>query len=223
LGDRSVFLITAGAILLFLPLFIIQEIGPFDFWWWFALVIFILCVLTFLSDRPYFARLVDDLQKNTLLKILCGLISSILLYGFFYGGNIISLRMFRLAGTGIAQIYQYREGGSTLKIVLFMICIIGPGEELFWRGFIQDKYSKKIGKLPGFLITALLYGSVHIGSLNPMLVTAAFFCGLFWGSLTVYVETLTIAQHYQSHSMGSWGIYHFSIQRVMVYAPEGLL
>jgi membrane protease YdiL (CAAX protease family) len=196
-GERFIFLLTGGAVLLFVPLFILQEIGPLDFWWWFAIAVFILCGLTFLCDRSYLARLVDDFRKKTLLKILYGLISATVLYWFFYGGNVISLRMFRFAETGIYMIYQFREGSSTLKIALFMIFIIGPGEELLWRGFFQDTYSEKTGKLTGFLVSALLYGSVHIGSLNPMLVTAAYLCGLFWGSLYLWKRSplLNIASH----------------------------
>ncbi len=204
-GDRSLFFITAGAILLFFPLFMIQEIGPLDFWWWFTLVIIIMCALIFLLDKPYLSRIVEDFQNDTSLKILYGFISATVLYWFFYGGNLISLRLFKFAGSGIAQIYQFKEGGSTLKIVLLMIFIIGPGEELLWRGFIQDKYSKKIGKHTGFLITALLYGSVHTGSLNPMLVTAAFFCGLFWGSL--YMWKRSILLNTASHILWDLGVF----------------
>ena len=67
--------------------------------------------------------------------------------------------------------------------MLLLLFIIGPGEEIYWRGFIQNTLSKKMGETKGYIISVLLYAGVHIITGNIMLVIAALVCGIYWGWL----------------------------------------
>jgi uncharacterized protein len=49
----------------------------------------------------------------------------------------------------------------TLRVVLLLALLIGPGEELFWRGFLQRRWQIRFGPVRGFLLTAGLYTLVH--------------------------------------------------------------
>ena len=69
------------------------------------------------------------------------------------------------------------------RIVLLIAVLIGPGEELFWRGFFQENAGARIGRRAGFVLASLLYTSVHLASGNIMLILAAAVCGVFWGWL----------------------------------------
>jgi hypothetical protein len=70
-----------------------------------------------------------------------------------------------------------------LRVVLLIALLIGPGEELFWRGFFQENAGARIGRPAGFILASLLYTSVHLASGNIMLILAAAVCGVFWGWL----------------------------------------
>jgi len=53
--------------------------------------------------------------------------------------------------------------------------VIGPAEELFWRGFVQGR--------AGYLTAAALYGGAHIVTENATLIGAATIAGAYWGLL----------------------------------------
>jgi membrane protease YdiL (CAAX protease family) len=86
-----------------------------------------------------------------------------------------------------------------------MIFLIGPGEELFWRGFLQRRLQADYGPWYGFLISAAIYSLVHIGSGNPMLVLAAGVCGLFWGFL--YLRYRSLLMNMVSHKLWDVAIF----------------
>ena len=66
-----------------------------------------------------------------------------------------------------------------------LLFVIGPAEELFWRGYVQRTLSRVLtGKKAAdiaFILTALVYALVHIWSFNFMLVMAALVAGAAWG------------------------------------------
>ena len=73
-----------------------------------------------------------------------------------------------------------------------MALVIGPGEELFWRGFLQRRLQAQAGPGRGLVLATLLYAAVHIASSNPILVLAAFVCGLFWGLLYLRYQSMLL-------------------------------
>jgi membrane protease YdiL (CAAX protease family) len=143
----------------------------------------LLLTLSFALDKAYLSFLVADLRSRPLQKILAGIFSAVLLYLIFYAGNYLSRAIFPFAAGGIARVYSFRQNASTLRIILLMFFLIGPGEELFWRGFIQRHWQNRFGPMAGWLGATALYSLVHWGSGNVMLVLAALICGLFWGAL----------------------------------------
>ena len=68
-------------------------------------------------------------------------------------------------------------------IALLLLFIIGPAEEIFWRGYIQRQLSQRWSPNVGFLVTTAIYTAVHLPSGNFMLVMAAMVCGVAWGGL----------------------------------------
>jgi membrane protease YdiL (CAAX protease family) len=201
-GRLKDFSLGAAAVLLFVPLFVFQSLGPLDFWWWMSLNLVLLIGLGAAVDSSFFSALKADLLSGTAKKISLGVVSAVGLYAFFFVGNLISRRILPFAGAGIAEVYGFKAEASTIRIVLLMAFLIGPGEELFWRGFLQRRWQERFGRGPGFLAAAALYALVHVGSGNPMLVLAAAVCGLFWGAL--YLRTGSILLVAVSHTL--WDI-----------------
>ena len=68
-------------------------------------------------------------------------------------------------------------------ISLILLFITSPGEEIFWRGFVQKRFVERFGARKGWLIASAVYAAVHIASGNFMLTMAALVAGLFWGWL----------------------------------------
>ena len=184
--------VTLLAVILFVPLFITRGLGPIDFWWWLSANLILLISIVFIFDRSWRLAIVQDIAANMLLKIGLGVLSALLLYAVFFVGNFISRNIFTFAGSGIQDVYAFKMGVSKLRIALLMIFIIGPGEELFWRGFLQRNLQIKAGKYLGFALATGIYTFIHLGSGNIMLVLAAGVCGLFWGYLYLRYNSMIL-------------------------------
>jgi len=176
---------TCGAVaaVLFMALFRLKRLGPLDFWAWLAANIVIVVALGFAVDRGYERRIREDLRSGLLRKVGIGVISAMALYALFAAGRAAALGLFPFASEGIERVYALKSGAPLLRVVLLIALLIGPGEELFWRGFFQENAGAGPGRTAGFILASLLYTSVHLASGNIMLTLAAAVCGVFWGWL----------------------------------------
>ena len=134
-------------------------------------------------------------------SFLLGLFSAVLLYFIFFVGNKLAPTILPGAKTQVGGIYSLGAGANKILIFLLLFFITGPGEEIFWRGFLQDRLMKRWGNFSGFLVATALYGGVHIFSGNLILILAAFVAGAFWGVLYLWKRDL-LAQ-ITSHSLWS--------------------
>jgi membrane protease YdiL (CAAX protease family) len=145
-----------------------------------------------------------------LRSFLLGLFSAVLLYLVFFLGNQLAPTILPGAKTQVGGIYSLGAGANKILIFLLLFFITGPGEEIFWRGFLQDRLMEKWGIFPGYLMTTALYGGVHVFSWNLMLILAAFVAGAFWGLLYLWKKDL-LAQ-ITSHSF--WSAVIFAVAPV---------
>jgi len=202
--DDSTMMGIAAAVL-FVPLFIFRRVGPVDFWWWMSANIGLLVVLGAAADREYVRSIAADVRSEAGRKILFGILSAAAFYGVFWIGNWASRFLVPSAGRGIGAVYDFKSGASPLRVVLLMALWIGPGEELFWRAFLQRRWQARLGGVRGFLAAAALYALVHAGSGNPMLVLAAAVSGLFWGAL--YLLTRSFLLVAVSHTLWDLAVF----------------
>lgn len=189
----------AGALaaVLFIGLFRLRRLGPLDFWAWMTLNIVLLTALSLLLDKDYPRRLREDLGAGLGRKLLLGIGSAALLYIVFALGHALALRVFSFGEAGVADVYALRAGVPGWRIALLLGFVIGPGEELFWRGFFQERAAATTCPSYGFALAAMLYTAVHLASGNLMLVLAAAVCGVFWGWLYMRFRSpvLNIVSH----------------------------
>ncbi len=113
--------------------------------------------------------------------VLVGCASAVILYLLFFVGDKVAASLFEFTGSQIAGIYRTKAQASPLLIGSLLLFWIGPGEEIFWRGFVQQRFSEMVGPWRGYIITSAIYAGVHVWAFNVMLVLAALICGLFWG------------------------------------------
>jgi len=116
-------------------------------------------------------------------NIALGVAIAVVLWGVFWIGDKLSQLLFDFARPQVDSIYAMKDGTSATIIAVALLVLIGPAEEIFWRGYIQRTLSERLGANRGFVITTAIYTLVHIGSLNFMLIMAAMVCGIAWGLL----------------------------------------
>lgn len=123
------------------------------------------------------------LVKFDLRNIGIGIVIAAALWGVFWIGDKLSSLMFDFARPQVDMIYGMKEGENPVIITLLLLFVIGPAEELFWRGYLQRTLSAKLNPDTGFAITLFLYSMVHISKMNFMLIMAAMVAGGIWGLL----------------------------------------
>lgn len=116
-----------------------------------------------------------------LVDILLGVAMAAALWGVFWVGDKLSSLMFGFARPQVDMIYGMKEGENPLILTLLMLFIIGPAEEIFWRGYVQKNLSAKWNPNMGFIVTTLVYSLVHVSKFNFMLLAAAAVAGFIWG------------------------------------------
>lgn len=115
--------------------------------------------------------------------ILLGIGSAAALYGIFHLGDRISRVVVPNGGQQIDEIYALKRIRPKRELMARLGLVIGPAEEFFWRGFLQDGLMEHFGRFWGTLMGVAAYGGAHIVSGNFTLVGAATIAGGFWGGL----------------------------------------
>ncbi len=116
-----------------------------------------------------------------LTDILLGIALAAFLWGVFWLGEYFSTMIFGFARPQVDMIYGMKEGENPLILTALMLLIIGPAEEIFWRGYVQNTLSKRWNPNIGFIVTTLVYSLVHLPKMNFMLIMSAAVAGFLWG------------------------------------------
>jgi membrane protease YdiL (CAAX protease family) len=147
-----------------------------------------------------------EIYQFKISYIPIGIFSAFVLYIIFFVGNIASTHLFSFAKDQISGIYALRNQ-STPILIGFLVFLIGPAEEIFWRGVVQRAASHQLNPIKGYLVASLIYASVHIWAFNFMLFMAALVCGLFWGF--IYMKYRSLWPAIISHAL--WDLFIFVI------------
>jgi uncharacterized protein len=150
-------------------------------------------------------------ERPRLRDLASGLGSAAALYGIFLVGDRVARRIMPAGEREIGSIYELRTAAPRPAIAAALALVLGPGEELFWRGLVQGTLQRRFGRLRGWLFASSIYGGVHLVSENLTLTGAATTAGLFWGAL--YARDQRLAPLIVSHI--SWDIWIFLV------APTG--
>ena len=108
-------------------------------------------------------------------EVALGLATAAGPYGIFRVGDVVAREVMPRGGEEIGDIYALRSLRPKEELAARLGLVIGPAEELFWRGFVQGR--------AGYLTATALYGGAHIVTENATLVGAAAIAGAYWGLL----------------------------------------
>ncbi|MBQ3186127.1 MAG: CPBP family intramembrane metalloprotease [Alistipes sp.] len=178
---KRLYFALAVALVLWTLMFSPLTAPRFDFWQMMAGSALILSSLATLFAPAWWNRLKFDLPN-----ILFGVVVAVVLWGVFWVGDKVASWMFDFARPQVDLIYGIKEGQSPWVLSLLLLLLIGPAEEIFWRGYVQERMGKKWGLTRGYLIATACYTLVHLPACNFMLVMASLVCGAAWGFLYRY-------------------------------------
>jgi membrane protease YdiL (CAAX protease family) len=122
--------------------------------------------------------------------VIPGAASAAGLYLIFQVGDRLSRRVMPAADQEIAGIYELRTLAPRPLIAALLATIIGPSEELFWRGLVQSALMRRFGKLRGTAAGAAVYGATNLVTGNLTLTGAATVAGGYWGAQYALQERL---------------------------------
>lgn len=148
------------------------------FWWAMTLSAFSLTVLSSVVSPGWWKR-VHWSSSN----VLMGIVIAAALWAVFWVSDKASTWLFDFARPQVNLIYGMKEGENPWLLSCLLLFLIGPAEEIFWRGYVQEKLSRRYSPNMGFVLATACYTLVHIASFNFMLIMASLVCGLAWGLL----------------------------------------
>lgn len=144
----------------------------------------------------------EPVLREGLINAGLGIAIALALWCIFWVGDKASQWLFpSFARVQVNGIYGMKTGMNPWLLSCLMLFLIGPAEELFWRGYVQKtlshhfeaKYPRvwgriggrelTVGGLIGALVAIACYTLIHLFSLNFMLIMSALVCGLVWGGL----------------------------------------
>lgn len=137
-----------------------------------------------------------------------GLLSAAVLYVTFQLGDRFARRFVPAGDREIREIYALRTLRPKEEIAARLATVVGPAEELFWRGLIQEALMRRYGRWTGAALATMAYGGVHVTSGNFTLMGAAGVAGAHWSAL--YAAGVPLGALTVSHV--AWDIWIFLVQ-----------
>lgn len=139
--------------------------------------------------------------------VLPGVASAVGLYLIFQVGDRMARRIMPNGEQDIADVYALRTLAPRAVSGALLVSVIGPSEELFWRGLVQEAFVGRFGRWRGTAASAATYGGVHLVTGNLTLTGAAAVAGAYWG--TEYALRPALGPLLVSHII--WDVWIFLI------------
>jgi membrane protease YdiL (CAAX protease family) len=140
--------------------------------------------------------------------VVLGAASAAALYATFEFGDRFARRYVPSGQRDIAEIYALRDLRPRGEIAARLVTVIGPAEELFWRGLVQSGLMARYGRWRGAALAAAAYGGVHMVTGNFTLFGAAGIAGTHW--CVLYAAGVPLGALIVSHQL--WDVWIFLVQ-----------
>jgi membrane protease YdiL (CAAX protease family) len=141
-------------------------------------------------------------------EVILGAVSAAVLYATFRLGDRFARRFVPGGADQIADIYSLRELAPQVETAARLVTVIGPAEELFWRGLVQEALMRRYGRWTGAALASVAYSAVHVTTGNFTLMGAAGVAGAHWSAL--YAAGVPLGALVVSHCL--WDVWIFLVQ-----------
>lgn len=154
------------------------------FWYMFTGAMLILISYSIFNEKA-------DVRTSFIKNTLYGILSGIILFIIFWLGNFL-IEFFNMPfKKEITGLYKHFSPKSFWHYLTLLLIIV-PGEEIFWRGFIQKRLERKLNIRFAIILSTLLYASVQIYSGYTIHIVAALIGGIFWGFLYSWKKSIRL-------------------------------
>ncbi len=154
------------------------------FWYMFTGAMLILISYSIFNEKA-------DVRTSFIKNTLYGILSGIILFIIFWLGNFL-IEFFNMPfKKEITGLYKHFSPKSFWHYLTLLLIIV-PGEEIFWRGFIQKRLERKLNVRFAIILSTLLYASVQIYSGYTIHIAAALIGGIFWGFLYSWKKSIRL-------------------------------
>jgi uncharacterized protein len=154
------------------------------FWYMFTATMLLLISYSIIKED------VDDAVALS-IYLTYGVISGLVLYLLFWTGDFLFNLLQIPIQADISRLYKLFSPTLFWHYLSLMLIAV-PGEEIFWRGFIQKRLLHYMGQRWSVIVSSLMYASVSLYSGEWILVLAAVISGLFWGSLYIWKRSIPL-------------------------------
>lgn len=154
------------------------------FWYFYTFTILFLMSLVF-----FYAKIEDKVK--TLEYLLYGIAFGILLYGVLAAGYKALEVIPSFSTTSVDRFFR-KFGPTSLWNYLLLIFIIAPGEELFWRGFIQQQLKRWLSPSYAIVASSMLFGLSLLFSGFWLGMLGAFIISLIMGALYEWKKSMPL-------------------------------
>ena len=156
-----------------------------DKWMGITVVMGLTLVCTLLLDS------VRSRLRPSMFRVVVGLVSGIGLYVATLGVIAVLPFVWPEWELSARTLYSWKAGHSTLFLASTCSMIV-LAEELLWRGVVTRFLMERLGSGWGVVAGAIFYTLAHWSTFNPLLLLAAFGCGVFWGWLYAATDNLIV-------------------------------
>lgn len=154
------------------------------FWYFYAFT------TLFLMSLAYYSAKIED-ELNTFHYLILSIAFGALTYALlFIGYKLIDLTPFM--STKSINSFIHKFGPSSIWHYLLLLFIIAPGEEIFWRGFIQQQLKKYLPPVFAITVAAALFSMSFAISGFWLGVLAAFIVSLVFGFLYEWKKSMPL-------------------------------
>lgn len=130
--------------------------------------------------------------------VLAVVVGYLLLVGLYFGVNVLMTAFdVPMASSDIVRT-GFRNPELLLLLVPLSVLLVGPAEELLYRGVIQGRLRRAIGPVYAIVMTSALFAPIHVFGLSGStlgvlaMLGTVFFLSLFLGALYEYTDNLVV-------------------------------
>ncbi|WP_391120578.1 CPBP family intramembrane glutamic endopeptidase [Psychrobacillus sp. L3] len=155
-----------------------------EFWYFYTFTIL------FLMSIAYFYTKIKD-EVKTIRYILLGISFGMLLYAIIAFGYKI-IHILPILSTTSIDHFITKFAPSTISEYLLLLILIAPGEELFWRGYIQQQLKRWFKPSYSVVISAALFSLSLVFSGFWLGVLGSFVVGIILGYLYEWKKSMQL-------------------------------
>jgi len=149
-------------------------------------------------------------------EVVCGLLGTLPLLALLYGSQAVTWGPIARLRSTMDNVTVMFLGLSVIDI-LIVSTAAGIGEEILFRGVLQEGFDMLLGPVPGLFLASLLFGFGH--AITPAYVVMATIAGFYFGGMYLARDHSLVAP-VLVHSLYDFFAIYYYVSRLKQKSPE---